>query len=301
MTTRTVTRQAGRRRRGSSATAYLFLIPTFASIIVFSYYPAIRALVGSFTNWDGFNTPKFIGFQNFENLFTDPTFLGSLWHVLVWTLIGIPLSIVPSFVVAELIFHLPGRRSQYFYRTVFILSMVVPTVVTVLVWENIYQPTGLINQTLKAIGLGSLAHQWLADPTFALAAVIVLGFPWVNPFNLLILYAGLQSIPEDVLDAASIDGAGAWRRVRGVDIPLLFSQVKLLLVLGIVAVTQNLLTPLLLTNGGPGTSTTTPVLYMYQTATAYARFGYGMAIAFLLFVVVGALAVVNMRYLQERT
>ena len=278
---------------------YLFIAPTFVFILAFSYYPAIRALVGAFTQWDGFNPPIWVGLANFIQAFHDPVFLASLWHVGLWTLIGIPLALVPPFIVAELVFHLRSTRAQYVYRTLFVIPMVLPAVVGLFIWEYIYEPTGLLNALLKDMGLGFLRHAWLANPQYALWAVILLGFPWISAFNLLIYYAGLQAISGELLDAAEVDGASRWTRIRKIDLPLVMPQVKLLLILSIVGVSQNLLTPLLLTGGGPGTSTTTPVFYMYQTAIDYDQYGYGMAIAFMLFVVVMALALINMRYFQS--
>ncbi len=279
--------------------AYAFLAPTFIFILSFSYYPAVRALIGAFTSWDGFNPPTWIGFANFTQAFHDPVFLQSIGHVALWTVVGIPLALVPPFIVAELVFQLRSLRAQYLYRTLFIISMVLPTVVGILIWQYIYEPTGLLNAVLKLIGLGFIHHAWLANPSYALWAVILMGFPWVAPFNLLIYYAGLQAIPGELLDAAAVDGTSRWGRILKIDLPLVMSQVKLLLVLSIVGVSQNLLTPMLMTGGGPGTSTTTPVFYMYETAINYDQYGYGMAIAFMVFVVVMVLALLNMRYFQS--
>jgi len=278
--------------------AYLFLTPTFAFILVFSYYPAIRALIGAFTQWDGFNAPIWVGLANFIELFKDPIFLASTWHIALWAIIGIPLSIIPSFVVAELIFHLRGQGSQYVYRTVFIISMVLPAIVGFLIWQYIYEPTGLLNSLLLTMGLGHFRHDWIANGKYALASLILLGFPWVNPFNLLVLYAGLQGLPGEILNAAEVDGASAVQRVVRVDVPMVFSQFKLLLVLGIIGITQNLVGPLIMTGGGPGDATMTPVLYMYQTAVTFDQYGYSMAIAFVIFVVVMVLAILNIKYFR---
>ena len=278
--------------------AYSFLIPTFAFILGFSYYPAVRALVGAFTQWDGFNPPQWIGISNFIQAFHDPTFITSIENVSLWTLIGIPLSIVPSFAVAELIFHLRSLRWQYAYRTIFIIPMVLPGVVGLLIWQYIYQPTGLLNSLLKDLGLSFLHHDWIANPHLALWALIFMGFPWIRPFNLLVLYAGLQGVSPEILDASEVDGASLWQRIWRVDVPMVFSQLKLLLILGIVGISQDLLSPLILTGGGPGAATTTPVLYMYQTAVQYDEYGYSMAIAFMLFIVVMLLAFVNIKYLR---
>lgn len=149
------------------------------------------------------------------------------------------------------------------------------------------------------MGLGFLVHLWLANPHTALDAVIAMDFPWVAPFNLMIYYAGLQAIPSELFDAAAVDGAPRWTRVFKIDVPLVMAQIKLLLVLSIVGVSQNLLVPLLMTGGGPGTSTTTPAFYMYDVAINFDQYGYGTVIAFMLFVVVMVLALLNMRYFQS--
>ncbi len=279
---------------------YLFILPTLVFVGVFSYYPAVKAMQGAFSNWNGFNPPVFVGLGNFVQMFQDPVFIASLWHVLIWTVVGIPLSLIPPFLVAEMIFHLGKARSQYVFRTMFIVPMVLPGFVGLLIWLFIYQPTGLLNQFLGAVGLGFLRHQWLADPHTALGALIGMGFPWIGAFQLLVLYAGLQAIPMEILDAAAVDGVGTWSRIRAIDIPMIRGQWKLLFILAIVSVPQNLIAPLILTDGGPGTATVTPVFYMYQTAIGYGLYGYGMAIAFLLFLVMMLLAIVNMKYIQSQ-
>lgn len=296
-----VTKWQREKVRNARIVGYSFLAPTFVFILAFSYYPAVRALIGAFTQWNGFSPPAWIGLSNFVQAFHDPVFLASLVHVGLWTLIGIPLSLVPPFLVAELIFQLRSTKAQYVYRTLFIISMVLPGLVGILIWQYIYEPGGLLNAVLGVIGLSSLQHAWLANPHLALWSVILMGFPWIAPFNLLIYYAGLQAIPGELLDAAAVDGTTRWKRVLNIDIPLVLPQIKLLLVLAIVGVSQNLITPLLMTGGGPGTSTTTPVFYMYQVSIQYDQYGYGMAIAFMLFVVVMLLAIVNMRYFQSDT
>lgn len=277
---------------------YLFLLPTFAVILGFSYYPVGRALLGAFTTWNGFSSPVWVGFSNFSQLFHDPTFIASLGHVLLWSLVGIPLAIVPAFITAELIFHLRSQRSQYVYRSLLVLSLVIPGLVIILVWQYIYAPTGVLNDVLRSIGLSALRHQWIADPQYALWALILMQFPWVNAFSMMIFYAGLQAVQPEVFDAAAIDGAVSWKRVLRVDLSMVLPQLKLVLILSIIAVSQNLLVPLLMTGGGPGTATTTPVYYMYNTAINYDEYGYAFAIAFVLFLIVMLLSVMSMRLFQ---
>ena len=278
--------------------AVIFLLPTLVLVGIFSYYPAIRAGVTAFTHWDGFNPPTWVGLQNFTDAFTDPAFRKSVVNVAIWTAFGVPLAMIPSFIVAELIYRLRSDRAQYFWRAVFVAPMILPPVVMVLIWQFLFGMDGPINVVLRKVGLGEYTHYWIGEPKFALAALIVLGFPWVNAFNVLIFYAGLKAIPGEIIEAAAMEGAGRWRQLIHIELPLTGGQWKLLLVLSIIGVTQNLLVPLLLTDGGPGNATVTPVLYMYQRAINYGQYGFGMAVGTMLFVVVLVLSIVNMRFLR---
>lgn len=291
-------RKDPRRALLERAAAVIFLLPTLILVAIFSYYPAIRAGVTAFTHWDGFNPPEWVGLQNFIDVFADPAFRKSVLNVAIWTAFGVPLAIIPSFIVAELIFRLRSDRAQFFWRAVFVAPMILPPVVVMLIWQFLFGLDGPINVVLRSIGLGEYARYWIGDPKFALAALIVLGFPWVRAFNVLIFYAGLKSIPSEVLEAAAMDGAGRWRQLIHIELPLTFGQWKLLLVLSIIGVTQDLLVPLVLTAGGPGNATLTPVLYMYQRAITYGQYGFGMAVGTLLFVVVLVLSILNMRFLR---
>lgn len=280
------------------AAAVGFLLPTLVAIAVFCYYPAIRAGYTSFTSWDGFNPPEWVGLDNFTSLFADEDFRQSAINVGIWTLFGVPLAMVPSFIIAELIFRLRSERLQYVWRAIFTAPLIIPPVVSVLIWQSLYGPEGPINSVLRSIGLDSWTRSWIADPKFALFALIFMGFPWISAFNVLIFYSGLKAIPREVLEASALDGAGRLKQFFRVEIPLTFGQWKLLLVLSIIGVTQNLMVPLLLTGGGPGNATLTPVLYMYQGAITYGNYGFGMAVGTVLFVVVLALSIINMRVLR---
>lgn len=278
-----------------------FLLPTLALVGVFAYYPAIRAGFTAFTRWDGFNPPEWIGIENFVEVFADSDFRRSAINVAIWTLIGVPVAMVPSFIVAELIFRLRSDRAQYVWRAIFVAPIIIPPVVSVLIWQFLYGPDGPLNTVLTTLGLESLTRSWIADPKFALWALIFLGFPWVSGFNVLIFYSGLKAIPREVLEASAVEGAGRLRQLIFIELPLTAGQWKLLLVLSIIGVTQNLTVPLLLTGGGPGNATLTPVLYMYQRAITYGQYGFGMAVGTILFVAVLALSIINMRVLRTKS
>jgi raffinose/stachyose/melibiose transport system permease protein len=291
---------AGQRKRKASRTlkGWAFLVPTFVFIGAFAYWPAVRALEGAFTTWDGVSPPTWVGLSNFRQLWHDSVFLGSFLHLLWWSIIGIPVGMGASLLVAILIYRLHSKRAQYWFRLAFSLTLCLPGIVGILTWANFYEVGGLIDVILSHIGLGGFATAWLSNPRTALGALIFMGFPWVGAFAMLVFYAGLQQIPTEILDAAAVDGIGSLKRVWHIELPLIKGQLKVILVLSIIGITQNLLPPLLLTQGGPGNATWTPVLYMYEQAFQYDTIGYALAIAFVLFVVSLVLAIVTMRFLR---
>lgn len=284
--------------------AYLFLLPTFVLLGYFLYYPVFAALTGAFTNDDGFLQREFVGTQNFRRAYQELTTPGgplgyAVRNNALWLVFDVVLALLPPLIVAELVFHLRSTRAQYIYRTLFVAQIVVPGVVALLLWQEFYRSDGLVNDVFGALGLPTSTRGWLGDPDTALYALMLLGFPWINAFNLLILYSGLQAIPEDVLDAARIDGAMGLRRVRHIDLPLLRPQFRLLLILTVIGSVQNFLAAKVVTNGGPGFSTLTAMLYTYDTAFEYGQFGYSMSLSFVLFVVVLLLTLISRR--GERT
>lgn len=280
--------------------AYLFLLPTFVLLGYFLYYPAFAALTGAFTNDDGFLQRDFVGAQNFQRAYQELTTPGgplgyAVRNNAVWLVFDVVLALIPPLIVAELVFHLRSTRAQYVYRTLFVAQIVLPGVVALLLWQEFYRSDGLVNAVFGALGLPTSPRGWLGDPDTALYALMLLGFPWINAFNLLVLYSGLQAIPADVLEAARLDGATGWRRVRTIDLPLLRPQLRLLLILTVIGSVQNFLAAKVVTNGGPGFSTLTTMLYTYDTAFKYGQFGYSMSLSFVLFVVVLGVTLLSRR------
>ncbi len=222
--------------------------------------------------------------------------------MIIITVVTILKTMTVPLLVAELIFNLRSQFSQYWARTLFVVPIVMPLVVVILLWNNIYDPQiGLLNKTLEAIGLGNLARVWYGDPNVALASVIFINFPWVNAFALLIFYGGLISISDEVIDSSKVDGASTWRRFWSIDLPLLMGQVKLLLILNFINAVQTFELVFLTTGGGPGTSTYTPALELYYMAMRMDRFGVASAIGMVLFVIILSGTIVNMRFMNSST
>jgi raffinose/stachyose/melibiose transport system permease protein len=180
---------------------------------------------------------------------------------------------------AELVYNLRNATSQWIWRLVFTLPLVIPATVTLLIWKQMYGARlGLINEGLRTIGLSSLARPWLGQPDTALPALILIGFPLVAGFGFLVLLSALQNLPPEVNDAALIDGCSRMRRIFSIDIPSITGPLVLVIILSVNAGLQEFAPMLVITSGGPINMTQSPGLYLYQTAFTYGKFGYATAI-----------------------
>ena len=180
------------------------------------------------------------------------------------------LNLIFPLLAAKMLFHLRRQGAAYLYRVLLTAPIVIPIMVTLLLWRFIYDPyDGLLNQLLQAIGLGSLQRAWLGDFQTALYAVIGLGFPWVTGignagFAFLIYLGGLQEIPREIFDAAAVDGASAARRFWRIELPMIAAQIKLILLLTIINTMESYVPVMVMTGGGPGVSSMVPGLYLYE-------------------------------------
>lgn len=282
-------------------TSYLLLTPTLALLLIFNYYPAASGLYHAFTEWVPGVETNWVGLEQFGNMVNSPYFWVGVKNAVLIAVANI-LKLVVPLVVAELIFNLRSSRLQYSLRTAFILPLVLPSVVGILLWVNIYDPNiGLLNQTLNTLGLGHLARAWLGDKYTAMAAILFIGFPWVGPFALLIFYGGLISIPNELFDAAKVDGANWRKRFWNIDLPMLMGAIKLLLILAFIGSLQEFQTIFLTTQGGPGNVTYTPALELYFQATRFTNYGLASAMGTALFLVILGATILNLRYVRSRT
>lgn len=277
---------------------YLWLLPTFIFVAIFSYYPAFSALWHSFYKWEYGLKPEFVGLKNFIKIFHDEANIIGVQNLVKIVLFNLMTSLVVPILVAHLIFSLKKESHRYWYRLLFIIPMIIPGVVNTLVWRFIYSTEGIINQILNVLGLSQYAISWLSNYDTALYAIMVMGFPWVRALNLLIVYAGLINIPGSVFDAAEIDGAGEIKKLFKIEIPLIMGQIKLLIVLTIINNIQIFQHILILTNGGPGYATMVPGLNMYNSAFVFGKVGYACAIGTVLFIVILLLTIINMKYIK---
>ena len=283
------------RRRTSIVVIALMLAPTLVLLALFNYYPAVLGLSRAFTRWETGEEPQWIGLGNFVAMWHDEVLRLSLRNLLILLVANVVKTLTMPLLVAELLMSLRSPRWQYILRTAFILPMVVPGMVTMLLWSFIYDGSvGLLNQILETLGMGGLTRSWLGDSGTALWAIIGIGFPWAGGLALLIYLAGLNAISGDVWDSCQVDGVMGLRRVWYVDLPLLLPQVRLLVILTLIGTLQDFGSILILTGGGPGLATHVPALHMYFQAFRFGHMGYAAAIGLTLFVAIFTLSLLNL-------
>ncbi len=285
-----------------SRTAYLFVLPSFALIVLFSYYPAALAFYYSFTNFSSRNVTAFIGLENYLTIVRDDTyFREGIVNVVLILLTGVAKVLTIPLLAAELVYWVKNSVHRYVFRTLVIFPAVVPSLVTTLLWRMIYDPNvGLLNELLRAVGLGQLQRAWLGDEHTAIWAVIGAGFPFLSAFAFLIYLGGLLNINSELFDSAQIDGATWIRRFLSIDLPLLESQFRLLLFFAFAGALQGFANIYIFTQGGPGSATYVPSLEMYFKISD-GDFGYASAIGVILFAVIFLGTVGILRYRREAT
>ena len=290
----------GRRRRRVPWLVYLALVPLFAVLGVFAYYPAVSGIWLSFNDGVPAIGLEFVGLENYRKMLSDELFWRSFRNLGLIFVFGITVGWLLPLVSAEMLISLRSTRLQFVFRTLLIAPMAFPGVVLVLLWSAMYQPNdGLINRLLTAIGLGGLAQNWLGDPKLALPALLFIGFPFVAGLPFLVFVTALQNIPREVFEATALDGCGRLRRFFLIDLPLMGSQVKLLIFLTTISVLQYGFAAFLTTGGGPDGATEVPVLRMLAEAFQGSEWGYAAALSTVLFVLALLLSVIIFRFRRE--
>ena len=284
-----------------SRISYIMLLPTIIMLLIFNYYPAASGLYHSFTDWNPGIDTTWVGLDQFGEMLDSQFFWVGIQNTILLAVSAFFKLLIPL-MVAEFIFHIKWGSLQYMLRTLFVIPLVLPSVVGVLLWVNIYDPNiGLLNNTLISLGLDDLTRAWLGDRDLAMPAIIFIGAPWVNPLALLIFYGGLIGIPNELFDAAKVDGATAWKRFRNIDIPLLMGQIRLLVILVFIGSLQEFQLIFLTTAGGPGNSTYTPALELYYQATRFSNFGLASAMGTFLFLIILGGTIINIRTIRSQT
>lgn len=275
---------------------YVMILPFIVHLVLFTGGPLIASLLLSFTRWNFGRPPKWIGLDNYVKAFGDDKFLDSFANTTYFVAVGLPVTLVISLFVAV---ALNTRiRGIVLFRTFYFLPVVTSQVAIGLVFFLLYQNSGLLNSILGIVGIGKVF--WLGSK-MAMNSLIVI-YVWTTLGTMIVYWlAGLQSVPRELHEAAEIDGAGWWARLRFVTIPLLTPVAFFLVVIGIIGSYQVFTTAYVLTDGwgGPGNATLVLALYIYQLAFRSDQAGYASMVAYAMFAVLFAVTIVQWR-LQGR-
>ncbi len=262
---------------------YLFISPWLIGFLVFVLGPFVASVWLSFTRWDIVTPPSWVGAANYHALLTsDPLFWKSLWITLKYAAVSVPLGIVAGVLLALLLNCKVAGISVY--RTVLFLPSIVPAVATSVVFIWILNPEiGLTNRILKLIGVTGPA--WLGDSVWAFWSLVLMSI-WGVGGSMVIYLAGLKDIPVYLYEAAIVDGAGPFMRMRKITLPMLTPVIFFNLVMGVIGAFQYFTQAFIMTQGGPEESTTFYALYLFNRAWRYMDMGYASAMAWILFLIV---------------
>lgn len=288
-----------------SKIAYIMIFPTFLLIFGYNYRSILIALTRAFTDWSKVNDTvaemSFVGLDNFKAMITEGYFLLGMKNLCLLLVTSILKTITIPLLVAWMVSALRSAKKKYWFRFLLVLPMVVPGVISAMIWQRMYDPTnGLINKLLGAVGLEALQHVWLGDAKTALWSVIFMGFPFVGAMPFLVYYGGLINIDSGILEAAKIDGASRWDIFWRVQLPIIRPQISLMVTLTIIGTMQDFNGIYILTGGGPGTSTYVPALELYLNAAQFGRYGYASALGIVLLIFTLIVTFVSNRLTRER-
>jgi len=266
-----------------------FLGPAMLAILVFFFIPVLSAFVISFTDFDiyslgNFSNARFIGLRNYTQLFEDPLFWTALRNTLFFVILAGPLSVAVS-LFAALLLNAKLVKFKGIFRLTYFMPVVTTLIAVAIVWKFIYHPRfGLLNYLLGFFHVNPI--DWLGDPFWAMPAIVLMSV-WKNfGYNMIIFIAGLNNIPSDLYEAATIEGASWWQQFRSITLPMLVPTTLFISLITMIGYFQLFAEPYIMTQGGPLNKTLSIVQYMYQEGFRWWNMGYSAAIAFVLFFII---------------
>lgn len=274
----------------------LFLLPALVPLVAFRIFPMIASVWVSLVEWNLLRAPVFVGIANYTEVLTDPRFHKALGNTVYYMVGYLPLVLVGALAVALL---LNSRlKGLAFFRSIYFLPVVTSWVVVALLWKWLLSPQGgIVNYLLSLVGIQGPG--WWTDPDWAMPAIIIASVWKDLGFNMLILLAGLQNIPEELYEAARIDGAGVWRRIRSITLPLLTPSILFVMILAMIGAFQVFDQVWVMTEGGPGGATTVVMEQVVQNAFRYGRMGEASAMSWILFAIILTFTVLQLRFQRK--
>lgn len=278
---------------------YLFIAPTFILLAIFSYFSIGNAIFTSFTD-STFGIPsKMVGLDNYFAAFKDEMFLTSFKNQVIITIAAVFSSVFFPLLAAEMLFFIKHSKVANFIKTAFVVPMLVPSIVTILIWKYLYNPNFGFNSILKAVGLDGLANNWLNDKSTALICIILVGFPFISGMYFLIFHSGINMIGEELYEAAVMDGATQFNVIKDIHIPNVKPYIKIVVTLSLIGSLSGFGLVAATTGGGPGYATMIPAMQMYKIAFGDGKFGYASALGVILFILIIILTLISRKLLGE--
>jgi multiple sugar transport system permease protein len=279
-------------RRQEMIAGYLFLLPNLLGFLTFSVFPILAALYLTFTDWDLGGTPELVGFDNFGRMVRDDIFWKAFFNTFYFAFIAVPTGVFFAFCLALLINR--KIRGILTFRLIYFLPHLTLTVAAAIVWAWIYHPElGLINYMLDLVGIEG--PNWLYNGKWAMPAIIIMSNWHGVGYAMLIFLAGLQGIPAELYEAATVDGASGWQQLRHITVPMLSPATFFVLVTSLIGAFQGFDQFYVMTNGGPAFATTTLVLHIFKNGFLYFKMGYATSMATVLFLCILAITLVQWR------
>jgi raffinose/stachyose/melibiose transport system permease protein len=282
-------RRAGRLLPRAGSSTWWFAVPALALYAFIVLVPTARGSFYAFTDWDGLSpVQQWVGLENFRQVLDDEAAREAIKHTVV---LAVAIAIIQNLIGLLLALGVHSQiKSRYVLRVALFAPAVMTPVVVAYLWQYMYSPTGAINRALDVVGLDGLQHTWLGEPSLALWAIVGVIVWQFAGYSMVIFLAGLQSIPREIIEAAAVDGSGAFRRFWDVTRPMLAPALTVNLMLSIIGGLKLFDQVWVLTNGGPGTSTETLSTLIYKDAFQFGEFAYSAALALVLTVFVAVVS-----------
>ncbi|WP_284984794.1 sugar ABC transporter permease [Arthrobacter sp. efr-133-TYG-118] len=283
--------QLGRRTMWGPA----FALPHGLGLAIFTLLPIVVSLIISLFRWPLLGTPSFLGLGNYQRLFSDPIFGQVVVNTVLFVVLYVPLNLVVSLGLAAWL--TPRIKGRHIFRVIFFIPSITPVVANVVVWRMLYQPGGFIDGTLQST-TGISAPNFLGDEHWAMMAIVVMSVWQGFGYNMLVFSAALDAVPENLTEAAAIDGANAWTIFWRIKLKLISPSIFFGTMMTLITSFQVFAQPFILTKGGPGSSTSTIVLYIYNQGFQFHQLGLASAAAWILFVII--LGVTAVQFLGQK-
>ena len=277
----------------------LFILPPLFLYLLFVIYPVLSSLVMSFYDWRGIGEKKWIGLANYQRMLHDENFINAVGNSFKYVLVQVPVFLIVSILVAFLVLNVKKGKLHNFYRSSIFFPYILPAVAVAMLWNSIFNPVGgLLNGLLEFLNLGFLKREWLGQISTAFGSVVWVDV-WISTgFYTLLVLSGILNIPEEIIEAAKIDGASQVQTTFRIILPMLKRVMQVVITFSIINSLKVFATPQVLTAGGPDRSTEPISLYIYEQAFKNFNFGYASALGVIFLIIVLIITMITLKFTE---